>query len=163
MFHRFIMSLTYPTPCIFNKSLGCLPGSRLYHLFQHWHDRLCFLWVKNLCKPKMTFLLLSSLESTLFLFRLVSFHSHLFSTLLKYCFYPSACRFLLLFDLLTIKWYRACFPQISYLHLCASVTTAFFLTSMFLFSRKLGSTYSWTLTFNMLQVVLFLYKHLLLI
>ena len=116
--------------------------------------------MRPLCKPEMTLLLLSSLESTLFLFRLVSFHCHLFGTLLKYCFYSFACRFLLLFDLLTIKWYRACYPQISYLHFCASVTTAFFLTSMFLFSRKLGSTYSSTLTSNMLQVVLFLYKHL---
>ena len=39
VFHRFIVSLTYSAPSIFNQSSGRFPGSRFHHLFHHWHDR----------------------------------------------------------------------------------------------------------------------------
>ena len=61
--------------------------------------------MKILSQPKATFLLLLSKESTLLLFRLMRFDSHLLSTFLKHRFHPFLYWLSLLFDPLTIQLY----------------------------------------------------------
>ena len=113
----------------------------------------------------MTLLLLLSRETTLLLFRLVRFDSHLFSTLLNTVFTISVSTPL---QSVTIQLYGVVLEFQShayFFHCCLLLLRSqqHFLLSMFPFCRQVGFTYSLTLTCSMLHAVLFPCIHLVLI
>ena len=83
------MLVTYFTSDIIYQSSSFFPWSSFHHLLQHGHDCCCFLRVKILGQPYMTFLLQFFIQFTLLLFSSVLIYPLLFHPFLASPSFPS--------------------------------------------------------------------------